>query len=110
MKPLSGRVGLPTNIRPGWKGLPGTNALAYYEKALLTAIKSFISLAPGHPSSFQFSLMFAGMLRPVRDKHSSFLQTFVNNDDKKFYNIGPRMMRMARENTDFVRRRVTNIY
>jgi hypothetical protein len=26
--PLKGR---PTNIRLGWKGLPGTNTLAYYE-------------------------------------------------------------------------------
>ncbi len=25
---------LQTNIRLGWKGLPGTNALAYYEKSL----------------------------------------------------------------------------
>jgi hypothetical protein len=24
-------LALPTNIRPGWKGLPGTNTLAYYE-------------------------------------------------------------------------------
>jgi hypothetical protein len=24
---------LPINIRPGWKGLPETNALVYYEKA-----------------------------------------------------------------------------
>jgi hypothetical protein len=24
---------LPANFRPGWKGLPGTNALDYYEKA-----------------------------------------------------------------------------
>jgi hypothetical protein len=32
--PLKGRVlTLPTNIRLGWKGLPGTNALAYFEKA-----------------------------------------------------------------------------
>jgi hypothetical protein len=23
---------LPANIRPGWKGLPGTNDPAYYEK------------------------------------------------------------------------------
>jgi hypothetical protein len=27
--------------------LPETNALAYYEKALLTAVKSFITLATG---------------------------------------------------------------
>jgi hypothetical protein len=25
--------GLPTNIRLGWKGSPGANALAYYEKS-----------------------------------------------------------------------------
>ncbi len=30
--PLYGRLlALPTNIRPDWKGRPGTNALAYYE-------------------------------------------------------------------------------
>ncbi len=38
---------LPTNIGVGWKGLPGTNALAYYKKSLLTAIESFLTLAPG---------------------------------------------------------------
>ncbi len=31
----------------GWKGLPGTNALAYYKDSYVTAIKSFIGLAPG---------------------------------------------------------------
>ncbi len=25
-------VALPANIRLGWKGLPGTNTLAYYEQ------------------------------------------------------------------------------
>jgi hypothetical protein len=44
--PLKGRfLALPTNIRLGWKGLPGTNALTYYEKLKLTAVKSFITLA-----------------------------------------------------------------
>jgi hypothetical protein len=37
----------PANIRPSWKGFSGTNALAYYEKLQLTAVKSFITLAPG---------------------------------------------------------------
>ncbi len=51
MKHLSGAqlygrlLALPTNIRLGWKGLPGTNALAYYEKAQLTAIKCITTLA-----------------------------------------------------------------
>ncbi len=32
--PLLGRLlTSPTNIRLGWKGLPGTNARAYYEKS-----------------------------------------------------------------------------
>jgi hypothetical protein len=35
---------LPANIRLGWKGLPRTNALAYYQKAQLRAVKSFITL------------------------------------------------------------------
>jgi hypothetical protein len=36
---------LPPNNRIGWKGLPGTNALAYLEKSELTAVKSLITLA-----------------------------------------------------------------
>jgi hypothetical protein len=37
-------LALPKNIRLGWKGLPGTNALAYYEK--------FYNI--GHRSKFKF--------------------------------------------------------
>ncbi len=33
---------LPTNLRLGWKGLPGTYALTYYEH--VTTVKSFITL------------------------------------------------------------------
>jgi hypothetical protein len=40
-------LALPANIRLGWKGLPGKNALAYYEKSQLTVVKSFITLATG---------------------------------------------------------------
>jgi hypothetical protein len=36
----------PTNIRLSWKGLPGTNTLAYYKNPLITVIKSFIVQAP----------------------------------------------------------------
>jgi hypothetical protein len=38
---------LPANISLGWKGLPGANALAYYENSSLTGVKSFITLAIG---------------------------------------------------------------
>ncbi len=49
--PLQGwLLDLPINIRLGWKGLPGSNAPAYYEKSELTDIKSFITLAPGSGS------------------------------------------------------------
>ncbi len=37
---------LPTNIRLGWKGLPGTNTQAYYENQYIMDVKSFIRLAP----------------------------------------------------------------
>jgi hypothetical protein len=37
---------LPANIRLGWKGLPRANALTYYKKSELMAVKSFITLAP----------------------------------------------------------------
>jgi hypothetical protein len=44
--PLKGKLlALTTNIRLGWKGLPGTNALAYYKKLYLMSVKSFITLA-----------------------------------------------------------------
>ncbi len=45
---LQGRLlALPKNNRPGLKGLPGANALPYYENSLLTFVKSFKILAPG---------------------------------------------------------------
>jgi hypothetical protein len=44
--PLYGRLlASAENIRLCWKSLPGTNALANYEKAKLTAVKFFIRLA-----------------------------------------------------------------
>jgi len=46
--PLWGKtLALPTNIRLGRKGLPGTNTQASYENALITAIKTFIAQALG---------------------------------------------------------------
>jgi hypothetical protein len=38
---------LPTNIKLGWKGLPGTNTLAYYVHLKITGEKCFITQAPG---------------------------------------------------------------
>ncbi len=44
---LHSRVALHTNTRLGWKGLPGTNALAYYGNPLIMAVKNFMIRAPG---------------------------------------------------------------
>ncbi len=38
-------LALPANIRLGWKGLVGTNTLAYYENSKIMAVKGFIGLA-----------------------------------------------------------------
>ncbi len=40
-------LALPTRIRLMMERLPRTNGRAYYEKSYLTAVKSFITLAPG---------------------------------------------------------------
>ncbi len=37
---------MPTNIRLGWKGLPGTNALAIYQKIVTYGRKKFYNI--GH--------------------------------------------------------------
>jgi len=36
----------PTKIRLGWKGLPGTNTIAYLEHPYFVNVKWFITLAP----------------------------------------------------------------
>ncbi len=41
------KFGHTANIRLSWKGLPGTNALAYYKNSQITSVKSFITLGPG---------------------------------------------------------------
>jgi hypothetical protein len=35
------KVSLPENIRLGWKGLPGTNTVAYYNHSFVIGAKSF---------------------------------------------------------------------
>ncbi len=45
--PLYGRLlASPTNIRRDWKGLSGTNTLAYYESPYVTDKKDFITFGP----------------------------------------------------------------
>ncbi len=53
MKHLSGAplygglLALPTNIRLGWKGLPGANTESYFINLLFTTVKRIITLATG---------------------------------------------------------------
>ncbi len=42
-------LALPTNIWLSWTGLLGTNTLTYFENPSITAVKSFIGLAPVEP-------------------------------------------------------------
>jgi hypothetical protein len=37
-------MALPTNNRLGWKGLPWTNTLAYYENSEIAAVKIFYNI------------------------------------------------------------------
>jgi hypothetical protein len=37
----------PTNIRLGWKRLPGTKTLAYYKNPYITDIKKFYNIGTG---------------------------------------------------------------
>jgi hypothetical protein len=105
--PFYGRLlALPTNIRLDWKDLPGTNAQAYYEKSYLTAVKSFITLAPGitNPSlcihrSLVISVMttiiylsvFPANIRLGPDSALSLIHSGKNNYHLKFYSSGPGM-------------------
>ncbi len=48
--PLQGRrLSLPTDIKLGWKYLPGTNAPDYYKNLSNMAVKYFITLGPEMP-------------------------------------------------------------
>ncbi len=57
--PLYGRLlALPTNTRLGWKGLPGTDTLAYYRNLSILAVISFMIQAPGLQSAEQNGIYF----------------------------------------------------
>jgi hypothetical protein len=58
-------LALPENIRPGWKGLPLTNALAYLEPLSVTNEKKFSKFEVNlektykyHTISFLFTFAF----------------------------------------------------
>jgi hypothetical protein len=46
-------LALFTDIKLGWKGLPGTSTLAFSKKLLIADVKSFITLARG-PMLFNY--------------------------------------------------------
>ncbi len=58
-----------------------TNYPAYYDTAIITAVKKLIVQIPGFTHKH-----YTRMERPSRDKHSSLLLKFVNNGCKKFNN------------------------
>jgi hypothetical protein len=50
-------LALPANIRLGWKGMPGTNNLAYYKNKYITAVKKIIISSIGVTLHIVASLM-----------------------------------------------------
>jgi hypothetical protein len=57
--------------RKGWKGLPGTNTVAYREDSKITAVKSFITLCQN------CSLFEIGHDRRTKGKNSFSIEKFV---------------------------------
>jgi hypothetical protein len=60
-------MALLTNIRQGWKILPETNTLAYYEHYQIIDMKSFTIKGTEIGCYIQFLAYF---LRPKIDKHT----------------------------------------
>jgi hypothetical protein len=60
------------NVRLGWKGLLGTNNLAYYEHSSITAVKSFIALAHGLNSYGSLRLTYSLFVSNNRDDNNGY--------------------------------------
>ncbi len=65
---------LLANDKLDWKGLPGTNTLAYYENPYITTVKRFIGLAPGS-KAFRTNVM-APFAKPGNCAYPIFLIKF----------------------------------
>jgi hypothetical protein len=75
-------------MRPGCKGLPGTNPLTYNEKSELTAVTSSITFAPGSNRHVR-DQSYENFLPFTRFKHSSLFRKISNYDLKKLCNFTP---------------------
>jgi hypothetical protein len=61
-----------------WKGLPGTNTLAYYNNPQLTTVKTFIRLATAEAITIK-------KLFTVVNNSNSCKQAFQDNDITKLF-------------------------
>ncbi len=77
---------MPTNIRLSTKGLPGTNALAYYEKSLLVAVKKVLEDEHLRESTSRRSDTFGSYSKDIRQTDIRIMQerTFAE------YNFEPK--------------------
>jgi hypothetical protein len=73
---------LHTDIRLGWKSLPGTNTPAYYKKLYSTALKSFMILAAGH--NFNYILQTS-----LQTDLFAYFSTVVIYERKSFITLAP---------------------
>ncbi len=76
---------LPTNIRQGWNSVQVANTLAYYDTAIITAVKSFLVQAAG--------ISFLAFKKPRENKkscqkgHNCSQKSFVSTKKKTFFFI-----------------------
>ncbi len=63
---------LPTNIRLGLQSIKVANTLAYYDTAIITAVKSIIVHAPGACTIKDMYVLFTKKV--ILDKHASLLR------------------------------------
>jgi hypothetical protein len=96
--PDKGRLlALPTNIKLVWKGLSGTNTLAYYKHLQITAVRRVVccNIKPWSQSYKTFSFSSSFILSEnklecfVPDKHLQPTLMLVSNDRSLPLNVPP---------------------
>jgi hypothetical protein len=85
-------AGLPTNTRPGWKSMQGTNTPAYLAKVSVTKKKRYMTLPPGprRPTSTTGSALTSATRCRC---HKTLSTTFRRN---KLERLSPRNRRISK--------------
>jgi hypothetical protein len=81
-------LAFPADIRLGWKGLLGTNALAYYNFFKLTVIKSFITLILGAKGQKLLFFATVGQTNKLECLSLEILGAKLIFEERKSYSTG----------------------